>query len=147
MDKIELKEKLMALERAFLEQAEGSYEEYLGESQWDDEEVIDDDVHSHKAENAEITGELEQQVLDHAEHLRILEAMDFSPSDTIRPGAVVKLNGRYMVVAVSRPKFEFRGKAIIGISTEAPIYRSMQGKKAGDAFTFNGTRFRIEEVH
>lgn len=147
MDKVKLQERLIELEKEFLRQAEGTYDDYVSESQWADKEVVDDDVASHKSENAEISEELEHQVEDHAEHLKILEGLDFSPADEVRPGAVVKLNDRYMVVAVARSKFTFQGKDFIGISPEAPIYQSMHGKKAGEEFQFNGKKFKIKAVY
>ncbi len=52
-----------------------------------------------------------------------------------------------MVVAVSKPKFKFEDKNFIGISTEAPIYQCIEGKKAGDICHFNNIKFEIQEVH
>jgi hypothetical protein len=34
----------------------------------------------------------------------------------------------------------------MGISTQAPIHASWRGKRAGDAISFNGREFVIEEV-
>ncbi len=33
------------------------------------------------------------------------------------------------------------------ISTEAPIYKELEGKKAGDKFTWRDEEIKIEEVH
>lgn len=84
---------------------------------------------------------------EHTDHLKVLESIDFGPSDVVKPGAVVKTNDRYMVVAVSKPKFKFEDKNFIGISTEAPIYQCIEGKKAGDICHFNNIKFEIQEVH
>ena len=38
------------------------------------------------------------------------------------------------------------GNEIMGISTQAPIYAELAGKRTGDAISFNGREFVIEEV-
>jgi hypothetical protein len=38
------------------------------------------------------------------------------------------------------------GNEIMGISTQAPIYAELEGKRAGDAISFNGRELVIEEV-
>jgi hypothetical protein len=43
-------------------------------------------------------------------------------------------------------KFVCDGNEIKGISTQAPIYAELEGKRAGDAISFNGREFVIEEV-
>jgi hypothetical protein len=35
-----------------------------------------------------------------------------------------------------------RGKELVGISTQAPIYAALDGKRAGDAISFNGKGVR-----
>ena len=60
--------------------------------------------------------------------------------------AVVKLGGRYFVISVSTGKFLCDGNELMGISTEAPIYAELEGRRAGDAISFNGRELVIEEV-
>ena len=38
------------------------------------------------------------------------------------------------------------GKEFMGISTEAPIYTELEGKRAGDAISLNGRELVIDEV-
>ncbi len=55
---------------------------------------------------------------------------------------MVKLSGRLFVISVSTGKFVCDGNEIMGISTQAPIYAELDGKRAGDAISFNGKRVR-----
>jgi hypothetical protein len=71
---------------------------------------------------------------------------DFGPKSKVEEGAAVKLGGRFFVIAVSTGKFVCDGNEIMGISTQAPIYAELEGKRAGDAISFNGTELVIEEV-
>ncbi len=65
----------------------------------------------------------------------------------VTPGAVVVTNERTFFIAVSSEKVEIDGKFIFGISTNAPIYSVMEGLKKGDAFEFNGTAYKIENIY
>ncbi len=38
------------------------------------------------------------------------------------------------------------GNEIKGISTQAPIYAELEGKRSGDSISFNGRELVIEEV-
>jgi hypothetical protein len=72
--------------------------------------------------------------------------MDFGPKSKVEEGAAVKLGGRFFVIAVSTGVFVCDGNEAMGISTQAPIYAELEGKRVGDAISFNGTEFVIEEV-
>jgi len=61
------------------------------------------------------------------------------PKSNVEEGAVVKLGERFFVIAVSTGKFVCDGNEIMGISTQAPIYAELEGKRTGDAISFNGT--------
>ena len=52
-----------------------------------------------------------------------------------------------MVVATADGNFKFDGKDFISISTKAPIYQCMMGKKKGDMCSFNNNNFKIEEIY
>jgi hypothetical protein len=72
--------------------------------------------------------------------------MDFGAKSNVEEGAVVKLGGRYFVITVSIGKFVCAVNETMGISTQAPIYAELDGKRTGDATSFNGTGLVIEEV-
>ena len=65
---------------------------------------------------------------------------------TVDEGAVVKLSGRYYVIAVSTSKFTCHGRELMGISTMAPIFDAIGGAQAGDTVQFNGRGLTVEEV-
>ena len=83
----------------------------------------------------------------HADHLDLINKISFEPTDVVKPGAVVSVNGRCMIVAASKSQFTIDGRDFMGISTQAPIYKSLEGKKAGDSFEFNNQKFTIEAVN
>ena len=123
------------------------YEDFLKGNLLDKTEVVDDDDQSHHRQSIEISDQLEEQAHVHVEHLEDINKISFEETDTVGPGAVVSVNGRCMIVAVSKPPFKVGDRDFLGISTQAPIYKELKGKKAGDSFTFNNLNFTIEAVN
>ena len=101
----------------------------------------DDTFQADDLSQADEAGDLgalfEQSVARQQALLETLEALDFSPTDTVRPGAVVAFGGSHYVVGVVADEFEVDGVTYEGISADAPVGEAIDGLKAGDSFTFN----------
>ncbi|SED16000.1 hypothetical protein SAMN04489761_4466 [Tenacibaculum sp. MAR_2009_124] len=147
MDKLKLKDTLIALEKHHIDEAEMKYDDFLLGNLLDKTDVIDDDDQSHHRQSIEISDQLEEQAHVHLEHFKTIQNISFTAKTVVEPGAVVSVNGRCMVIAVSKPVFTIDGRKFIGISTNAPIYKELAGKKAGESFVFNGNNFKIETVY
>ena len=147
MDKTKIKEALIKLEEHTIEEAHMNHEEFLNGNLFKREEVLDADDQSHHRASIEISESMDKQVHDHEDHLKIINGISFEPTDTVKPGAVISVNGRCIIVAVPKSKFTIDGRDYIGISSQAPIYKELEGKKASDKFTFNGRNFTIEAVN
>ncbi len=65
----------------------------------------------------------------------------------VEPGAVVITDQLNFFISVSSEKMEIGGKVFYGISTQAPIYASMQDLKKSEKFEFNKTAYKIEDVY
>ena len=70
--------------------------------------------------------------------LNILEQIDFSLTDVVRPGAIVGIDGHRDVVGISGEPFEVDGVTYETISTEAPLYAAIEGLRLGDTYEFRG---------
>lgn len=69
-------------------------------------------------------------------------------SEEIQFGSVVETDKNYYFISVPAGKIELEdGSTVYAISTEAPIYKAMKGKKIGDNFTFNDDNIEINKVH
>ncbi len=69
-------------------------------------------------------------------------------SESIDFGSVVETDNNYYFVSVPLGELEMEdGSTVFAISTEAPIYEAMKGKRAGDTIKFNGQNMEIKEVH
>ena len=147
MDKIKIKAVLIALEKEHINAAETKYEEFLKGNLLDNSEVVDTDDQSHHRQSLDIFDQLDEQAHVHTEHLEVINRISFEPTDVVKPGAVVSVNGLCIIVAVSKPTFKIGDLDFMGISTKAPIYSLLKGKRAGDSFELNSQKFTIESVN
>ena len=68
-------------------------------------------------------------------------------SEKISFGSVIETSGNYYFISVPIGEISMEdGSSVYAISTEAPIYQEMEGKKQGDTFKFNGDEVKITAV-
>lgn len=67
--------------------------------------------------------------------------------DTVEPGAVVVTDQRIFFVSTSVDLVEVNGQSLFGISTKAPVYQVMKGRKVGESFEFGGVRYQILDLY
>jgi hypothetical protein len=89
---------------------------------------------------------LDDTLHNHTDKLDKLREVDFGPKSIVTEGALVRLSGRYFVIAVSTSKFACDGQEVMGISTMAPIFKVIEGARAGEAVEFNGKNLVIEDI-
>lgn len=77
--------------------------------------------------------------------LRSLNAT--TENSKVEPGAMVITNHLNFFISVSSEKIEVEGEEVFGISTNAPIYKMMEGMQKKDKFSFNEKEYIIEEVY
>jgi transcription elongation GreA/GreB family factor len=110
----------------------------------------DDTFQADDLSQADEAGDLgalfEQSVARQQAQLETLQALDFSPTDTVRPGAVVAFGGSSYVVGVVADEFDVDGVTYEGISADAPVGEAITGLKSGDSFTFNGRTQTLDAV-
>lgn len=139
-------DKMLSLEEAELATAQAHYQSFLHDAVLDDREGHDKDDIAVSRESADLAAAFDHPVHTHQAKIEAIESTDFSVTDTVRPGAVVAFNGRHFVVAVSTSRFDCGGVTYMGISTQSPIYRALDGLKAGEVFTHNGREFTLDDV-
>ena len=137
---------MLSLETAALHSARENYLEYVSTARLDRTEPIENDEHAQAEVASDFAEALDDTLDDYAEKLEKLRTIDFGPKSTVSEGAVVKLSGRYFVIAVSTNKFSCNGRELMGISTMAPIFEAIEGSRAGETVQFNGREMIVEEV-
>lgn len=146
MDKDIIKETMLSLEGAALQSARENYFDYVAHARLDRSEPIEDDEQAQAEIASDLSEALDDTLHDHADKLDKLREVDFGPKSTVTEGALVRLSGRYFVIAVSTSKFTCDGREVMGISTMAPIFETIKGARAGEAVEFNGRKLVIEDV-
>lgn len=68
-------------------------------------------------------------------------------SEVVRPGSLVETRNSHYYVSVPLGEIDMEdGSHVYAISTDAPIYKHLDGKKVGDTFTFNGQEVEIVKI-
>ncbi|WP_242187099.1 hypothetical protein [Sphingomonas sp. CARO-RG-8B-R24-01] len=146
MDKQKVRETMLQLEEAAYDASRQSYLQYISAARLDRTEPIENDEQAQAEFARDLSEAFDQPIHAHSEKLEKLRRIDFAPKRAVDEGAIVKVAGRYFVIAVASDKFTCEGHELMGISTEAPIYQVMAGKGAGDSCSFNGRTLIVESV-
>lgn len=146
MDKNTIKETMLSLEGVALQSARKKYFDYVADAQLDRSEPIENDEQAQAEIASNLSEALDDTLHDHTDKLDKLREVDFGPKSTVTEGALVRLSGRYFVIAVSTSKFICDGREVMGISTMAPIFEAIGGARAGETVEFNGRKLVIEDV-
>jgi hypothetical protein len=145
-NKDHIRETMLSLETAALHSARDDYLNYVSTARLDRTEPIENDEHAQAEVASDFAEALDDTLHDYDDKLEKLRMIDFGPKSAVNEGAVVKLSGRYFVIAVSTSKFTCHGRELMGISTSAPIFRSIEGARAGQTVQFNGHDLTVEDV-
>jgi len=145
-NKEQIQETMLSLETEAFQSARDNYLDYVATARLDRTEPIERDEHAQAEVASDFAEALDDTLDDYEDKLEKLRTIDFGAKSAVHEGAVVKLSGRYFVIAVSTSKFTCNGREFMGISTMAPIFEAIEGAKAGDTVQFNGRDILVEEV-
>lgn len=97
-------------------------------------------------EDGEFRGEMQGVAAGARAAINILKKLDVTPSEVVRPGAVVSFGGDNYLVGIAASEFTADGRTFTGMATDAPIYEAIAGLRRGDTFTFRDTEYLIDLV-
>lgn len=146
MDKSALQQEILKIIQAELEQSAGNYKTSLGDSMVDRSEPVEIDEQSQAGQAAEIAEALGVDTRNAGDKLAYVSNIDFGSKSEVSEGAVVSVGGRNYVIAVATNAFKSGGKSYVGISSLSPLYKAMDGLEAGESFTLNGKKQKIDSV-
>lgn len=145
-DKDHVRETMLSLETAALHSARENYLDCVATARLDRSETIENDEQAQAEVASDLAEALDDTLDDYADKLDKLRTIDFGPKSAVTEGALVRLSGRYFVIAVSTSKFVCHGQELMGISTTAPIYEAIEGARPGETVEFKGRSLLVEEV-
>ena len=112
----------------------------------DRSEPIEDDEQAQAELASDLSEAFDDTVHSHTDKIEKLAAMDFGPKSKVEEGSVVKLGGRLFCYCRVDRQVCVRRQRDHGHLHPGPDYAELEGKRAGDAISFNGTQLVIEEV-
>ena len=145
-NKDHIRETMLSLETAALHSARDNYLDYVSTARLDRSEPIENDEQAQAEVASDFAEALDDTLDDYADKLDKLRAIDFGPKSAVAEGAVIKLSGKYFVIAVSTSRFTCHGRELMEISTMAPIFAAIEGARAGETVQFNGRDLTVEAV-
>ncbi|OFX26680.1 MAG: hypothetical protein A2041_01010 [Bacteroidetes bacterium GWA2_31_9b] len=81
------------------------------------------------------------------EEMDIMQKIDAKKiSEKVEFGSIIITNKQKLFVSISLGKIELEKEQFYAISTQVPIYKSIQNKKTGESFEFNGINFEILDI-
>jgi transcription elongation GreA/GreB family factor len=96
-------------------------------------------------EQAELMSEQLTMLVEELEKLHRINPNDLH--EEVHLGSVVVTEKEKFFVSVSIERFKVAGLEYFGVSTKAPIYKAMEGKRQGETFEVNGRKFSILELY
>lgn len=119
-----------------------------GRTKLNEEQYTSDQQASDSSDN-ELINNLKVQINFLEEEMDLLKRMEVGDKehDHVVIGSVVKTDRQTFFPSVSIEYFDVDGHELFGISTKAPLYEVMKGKKAGDEFSYKNERYRVEEIY
>ena len=146
LSKTSLQTTIRNLQEAQLRQSRDAYASYLAAARRDRSEPVDQDQASQEFGNAELAEYFEGPTRTYEAALARLRSIDFGPKSRVEEGAAVQVDDRWYVFGVATQAFVCDGQTYMGISTEAPIYKALEGAAAGDSVEFRGRDWTIRAV-
>lgn len=147
MDKQRVKQTMLELEREKFDASRDAYLGFVASARLDRSEPIENDEQAQAEFAADLSEAFDQPVHAHANKIEKLRKIDFGPKDTVEEGAIVTLMDRTFVIAIATDRFVCDGTEMMGVSAEAPLFRAIEGKSAGDSCAFNGRPFVIDFIN
>jgi len=88
-----------------------------------------------------------EQLKKYLDDIKLVKKADpKKKSEQVEFGSIVITDKQKMFVANALGKVIVDGEPFYVISTQVPVYKAMQGLKAGNTFTINNNQFTIKEI-
>jgi hypothetical protein len=112
----------------------------------DEDATHDPEDFSHQNQNFESADNLTKRVSQVKAALDSFLNLPAGKMNQIEPGALAMTDKLNFYIGISTKQFEDGGKTFVGLNTDAPIYKALENKKAGDTVEFNGKKYKVKEI-
>jgi len=146
VDKFQLQKEMLSMYETIIHdlKAELNLKESLANI--DEDNTLDPEDYSNQTVSKEMKMLLQKQLDKALYDFEKVKKMDFSEKSEAVVGALVTTDMFNFILGVATTPFLFGNMQIVGVSTEAPIFSSLLGRKVGDSFQFSGNQYNINQV-
>ena len=146
VDKFQLQKEMLSMYETIIHdlKAELNLKESLANI--DEDNTLDPEDYSNQTVSKEMKMLLQKQLDKALYDFEKVKKMDFSEKSEAVVGALVTTDMFNFILGVASTPFLFGNMQIVGVSTEAPIFSSLLGRKVGDSFQFSGNQYNINQV-
>ena len=146
MNKIKILEQIVKEQSKTLANLTASIQKYKSASDMDEDDTLDPEDYSHQGEAREMKMRMEQLLLKESKNLELIEKCLSIENEEVAFGALLDLDSKYIFVGVSIHPFSFEGKEVYSISTEAPIFQLIKGKKVNELIELGTNSYKIKSI-
>ena len=147
MLKEKVKKCIESYQENLITELENEFKNFKDGAHIDESDVRDADSHSHQSQSARDEERVSNQLSRAKVDLEKIKSISSAPSTKIEEGALIETRSLLIHVGIVTSKFTEDGKDIIGISTDAPIFKTLEGQGEGFPFQFAGIDCSILSIH
>ena len=146
MDKQLIKQEIEKIQLSVVADLEASRERLATAADIDENETIDPEDFSRQNELGNMATRLKFKIQNSRNELEYLRDLPIDTGDAVQEGSLVVTDSYIFYVGIPVSPFDLEGKHIISVSSKAPVYQAMRGKKAGESFEVAGKTYKIVDV-
>jgi len=146
MDKAIIKQSIIAQQEEAVETLRKAVEQYQEEADIDEQEGQDPQDYSHQEEATDLWRRMETQLKIAESDLARIQSIPLEKVEKVKVGSLIETDYLNFFVGISSLPFQIDDRKVIGISTHAPIYLQLKGKKEGDRVSIGKKEYKIRAV-
>ncbi len=113
----------------------------------DETDTRDADTFSHQSQSQADEELINNRLKKAEDSLEYFKNLTKSAHDKVELGALIESENLVIYVGITTKMFVDNGKNIIGISTDAPIYKTLKDQTVGFEFTLGNMDCKILSIH
>ena len=146
MNRQDILEKIIEEQNKVVESLEQSVERYKIASDLDEESTHDPEDFSHQTEAKDMQLRYEKMLREAQQSMDFLINEKDENHEVVEEGALIETDDNYLFIGVSVPRFQAGRKEVVSLSTEAPIFESLKGKKVGETLQLGAQELIIKSI-
>ena len=141
-----IRECIEKYQTGLIKQLETEFDEKKEAAHIDEDDIIDADTHSHQSQSITDEQAVSENLQRAKSDLVYLQGIPVTKSNKVAEGALIETKDLFIYVGIITQKFNDDGRDIIGISVNAPIFKTLENKSVGFEFEINGVSCRILSI-